>query len=192
AVIIVLVSFTTVVGFQSVKSTSAINSPLFSVRSKRTIDEDSKDLACDYIGKGKPTPIMTTKGDSRTALLQKVANVIKRMDDKTFNCFLDLVTNRLQQKPNVNDETISEIVTLLEQLRNEQVKPENYMMFQKIGSGNGYSTYCVTYCSGTVCPTESGPLCWVTLYVIMVFILILDILEDIWFILNHSFTVSSG
>jgi len=57
-VILVLVSFTGVVGYQTTKSsTIAKASPLFTVRSSRAIDEESEDLSCDYIGKGKPTLI---------------------------------------------------------------------------------------------------------------------------------------
>ena len=48
-VILILVSFTGVVGYQTTKSsTIARASPLFSVRSKRAIDEEIKDLTCDY------------------------------------------------------------------------------------------------------------------------------------------------
>ena len=65
-VILVLVSFTGVVGYQSAKSsTIARASPLFSVRSKRAIDRESKDLTSDYIGKGEEVtiPIPTSDGN---------------------------------------------------------------------------------------------------------------------------------
>ena len=52
AVILVLVSFTSVVGYSSVKSTSGKASPLFSIRTSRAIDEETKDFTCDYVGKG--------------------------------------------------------------------------------------------------------------------------------------------
>ena len=52
-VILILVSFTGVVGYQTTKSSDvARTSPLFSIRSTRAIDKESKDLTCDYVGKG--------------------------------------------------------------------------------------------------------------------------------------------
>ncbi|UCD14590.1 MAG: hypothetical protein JSW60_04005 [Thermoplasmatales archaeon] len=50
--VLICVSFTSVVGFQSVKS-NVKASPRFTVRTKRAIDEESKDLTCDYVGKGE-------------------------------------------------------------------------------------------------------------------------------------------
>ena len=88
-VILVLVSFTGVVGYQTTKSsTIAKASPLFSVRSKRAIDEESRDLTCDYVGKGEENIISIPKRDERTILIQKVIELISKMDDKEFNEFI--------------------------------------------------------------------------------------------------------
>ena len=97
-VILVMVSFTGVVGYQTTKSsTIARASPLFSVRSSRAIDEESKELSCEYVGKGKPTLITIPKRDDKTALNQKVLEMICAMDDITFNKFMNLVVNKIQQ-----------------------------------------------------------------------------------------------
>ena len=57
-VILILVSFTGVVGYQTTKSsTIATASPLFAVRSSRAIDEESGDIACDYVGNGEEISI---------------------------------------------------------------------------------------------------------------------------------------
>ena len=66
--ILILVSFTGVVGYQTTQSsTMARASPLFAVRSSRAIDEESKDIVCDYIGKGNTFPI--PRRDDKTAII---------------------------------------------------------------------------------------------------------------------------
>ena len=69
-VILVLVSFTSVVGYNSVKSNSVKASPLFSVRTNRAIGEETKVLTCKYIGKGITLPFPAR--DDKTVLTQKV------------------------------------------------------------------------------------------------------------------------
>ena len=51
ACIMLMVPITNVVGVNEVDEDSVRASPLFNVRSKRVIDEESRDLAYDYIGK---------------------------------------------------------------------------------------------------------------------------------------------
>ena len=138
-VILVLVSFTGVVGYQTTKSsTIARASPLFTVRSSRAIDEESKDIACDYVGKGNI--LLSLKRNDRGMLIQKIVNRISKMDDKTFNMLLDLVIYHLQQKKIMDDET----ATLLEQLRDEHGKPVDYMTFQKTDTKGQYKTGILT------------------------------------------------
>ncbi len=97
-VILVLVSFTGVVGYQTTKSsTIARASPLFSVRSKRAIDEESKDLTCDYVGKGEKSILSIPKRNDRTALQQKFIDRISKMDEETFNRFKNLVIGELHK-----------------------------------------------------------------------------------------------
>jgi hypothetical protein len=60
--ILILVSFAGVVGYQTTNQlTIAKTSPLFTVRSSRAIDEDSKNLSCDYVGKGEECTIYLGK-----------------------------------------------------------------------------------------------------------------------------------
>ncbi|UCF12085.1 MAG: hypothetical protein JSW06_08590 [Thermoplasmatales archaeon] len=97
-------------------STMSRASPLFSIRSKRTIDRDSKDLICDYVGKGEESVLSVPKRNDRAELLQKVIDSIKKMDDKTFNKFISLILSRIKQK-SIDDE---EIVIVLNQVKNNQ------------------------------------------------------------------------
>jgi len=96
--ILVLVSFTGVVGYQTTKSsTIAKASPLFTVRSSRAIDEESKDLSCNYVGKGEEIAISVPTYNSRNTQLQKVIDVISRMDDERFNRLVESAIGRLHK-----------------------------------------------------------------------------------------------
>ena len=112
--ILVLVSFTGVVGFQTTKSsTIAKASPLFTVRSSRAIDEESKDIACDYVGKGEETAIRFSTSDNRYALLQKAIYRIYKMDDKTFNRFVEVITRHLHTDNEYYEGNVYKILQLI-------------------------------------------------------------------------------
>ena len=99
-VIIILVSFTGVVGYQTTKSSNiARASPLFAVRSSRAIDEESKGLICDYVGKGEEISISVPTFNSRNTQMQKVIDRISQMDGKEFNHFKNLIIDKL---PRIN------------------------------------------------------------------------------------------
>lgn len=180
AVIVILASFTTVVGFQTIRSSSLRASPLFSIRTKRAVDEEQEISDSDYLGKGKSIPIVPTKEDSETSSLLVFINAITRMDDKTFNCFLNLIFSHLKDKPNIDDETINEIAPLFEQLRSGPIEPITYEILQKSGSDIGYNTYCITACTGTSCPTTK-PLCKIILYLWAIVITICNIFRNIFY-----------
>ena len=130
--ILVLVSFTGVVGYQTTKSsTIARASPLFTVRSSRAIDEESKGLNCDYVGKGEEHNIFLSPRISKVELLDKLANIISKMDDKSFDRFAKIVITNINQNNKINDVEVSneEIAVMLSQLRdNPEVIKNNLMM----------------------------------------------------------------
>ncbi|MCK4416059.1 MAG: hypothetical protein KAU84_02800 [Thermoplasmatales archaeon] len=117
AVILVLVSFTSVVGYSSVKSTPGEASPLFSIRTTRAIDEETKDFTCDYVGKGKEIKIHLPKRTYKSELVEKFVNSIKMMDDKSFDRFVDLIIEHLHDKDGFQGYTTEEIVLSLHQLK---------------------------------------------------------------------------
>ena len=125
-VILLLVSFTGVVGYQTTKSsTIARASPLFSIRTKRAIDEESKDLTCDYVGKGNTMSFPAR--NSRTALYQKVMDRISRMDDNVFNKFIELVVYRIRQDETVKDFDTQEITIALQVFRDNPNEIASYI-----------------------------------------------------------------
>ena len=167
--ILVMVSFTGVVGYQTTKSsTIAKASPLFAVRSSRAIDEDSEDLTCDYVGKGNNVviPFLTR---TRTKPIQKFMQRIRTMDDKAFNKFMFLAINKLYRSNVFKEGQIRDIIQEFQHMR----KDSNYPIYltaqcQTIGRGCliyllwmllmliiDYITHCTMINSG--CYSIDGP-----------------------------------
>ena len=84
-VILITVSFTSVVGFQSNSITKAKESPLFTVRTKNAINEKQDALTCEYVRKDKGFTIPLPTYDIRNALLQKLINRIRDLDRESLN-----------------------------------------------------------------------------------------------------------
>ena len=117
-VILVLVSFTGVVGHQTTTNTFARASPLFSVRSKRAIDEASRDLTCNYVGKGREIALLLPKRESRNVLIQKVIDIISKRDDKELNRLIELVKNKLFYIKSFNENERAKIINIFHHIRN--------------------------------------------------------------------------
>jgi len=126
-IILTLVSFTSVVGFQKVR-TSVRESPLFSIRAKRAIDEEQKITTCDYLGKGRVSGLSIPSRDSRMALVQKVIDRINRMNEEEFNRFIRLVIHYLDES---HDTDTQEIIDPLHRLRDNPDEIKNYITREK-------------------------------------------------------------
>jgi len=150
-VILVLVSFTGVVGYQTTKSSIAKASPLFSVRSKRAIDEESKDLTCDYVGKGKGVAIYLPTRFVKAELIDRFSIIFNRMDDKSFGMFMDLIIRHLHQKYDSQEYSEFRIVHTLNQLRGNPdykyyiVEEKSDHTILKSVCNNGWEPGCLFY-----------------------------------------------
>ena len=125
-VILVIVSFSSVVGYQSVKSDSKIASPLFNARTSRAIDKESKDLTCDYIGKGEKIVIPLPIRDEKKILLQMTINNLIKMDEKAMNELLEMISSYLDGE----DSTVSKLAQFEQEL--------NYSAISEIIVNNDY------------------------------------------------------
>ncbi|MBE3102501.1 MAG: hypothetical protein IMZ47_09585 [Firmicutes bacterium] len=115
--ILILVSFTNVVGVQSTSSGSVNESPLFRIRTTRANSENSKDaLTSNYLGKGL-NAIQFPLRDNRTALIQRFVDGIRTMDEPTFNRFVDFAVNQINHKNNLKVVNIEEFIKELRQMR---------------------------------------------------------------------------
>ncbi len=117
--ILIGVSFTSVVGYNSIESDKKL-SPLFNIRTSRAVDKDSKDLSCEYVGKGEEINILIPKIDNNKALIQEVIDRIRKMDDKTYDELIDLLIQHIQEKDDFQDYTKEEISLFINQLENRR------------------------------------------------------------------------
>jgi len=149
-VILVLVSFTGVIGYRTTKSSTiaiASPSPLFSIRSTRAIDEESKDLTCDYVGKGEESVLSIPKRDDRTELLQKFIERISKMDDITFNLFKKTIVNHIHQDDTIREIGTRGIINALLQIRNNPIMVRNNIILNKPNNRGNMKTIEITYIS---------------------------------------------
>jgi len=144
-VILILVSFTGVVGYQTTKSSTITKaSPLFTVRSSRAIDEESKDLTCDYVGKEEKCLLSIPKLDSKNIQYQKGIDIIQNMDDKSFDRFVDLAIKILNSKHDLQEYKTVEIIQVINQYR------DNPNMINQNPTKEDSTPSVVTHCGG--CP----------------------------------------
>jgi hypothetical protein len=143
-VILVLVSFTGVVGYSSVKSNSVKVSPLFKVRTNRAIGEESKDISCKYVGKGITLPF--PERDDRAIMVQKVIDRVRKMDDKTFEKFIAYIIHHVQKDKRFNGENTEEIRETFNLLR---ISDKPIPMFDDGSNNHNLFTLGQTVCG---CP----------------------------------------
>ncbi|UCF13424.1 MAG: hypothetical protein JSW06_03985 [Thermoplasmatales archaeon] len=112
-VILILVSFTSVVGYDSVKSTSAINSPLFGIRTKRAIGQGQEDITTDYLGHGEQTNIQFSSRMKKIEQIQKAIGIISKMSDRAFSKIVVRVVLKLKYQEKLDAKETSEALQIL-------------------------------------------------------------------------------
>jgi hypothetical protein len=117
--ILVGVSLTSVIGYQSIESNFK-ESPLFNIRSSRALDEDIWDFNSDFIGRCKTNNLVIPKKHQYDILISKFYDRFKIMDDEEFDRFINIyITNSAEYyKLNKND-----IILLVEILKFSRYNP---------------------------------------------------------------------
>jgi len=88
--LLVLVSFTNVVNVQSTRSDSITDSPLYSIRTQKAINKESKTiLTLNYLGKGF-NELSFSLRDNRTTLIRRAIEIIEKMDEKSISTFITM------------------------------------------------------------------------------------------------------
>jgi len=146
-VLLVLGSLSNVVGYQSVKSTTVNDSPLFQTRTQRATNKQQNNLTSQYLGMGKENLLQFPLRDNRTEQLKKAIDIISKMDDKTFHMFLVKMKNLISQQGKIKNIDLNDIEQVLYELRN------NSMAFQSnIGDLTiDTPTLCLTMCFFIIC-----------------------------------------
>ncbi len=119
--VLIGVSFTSVVGYRSVESDMKV-SPLFNIRTNRAIDEESEDLSWEYVGKGFGINIPFPTRDNKVESLDRFVNIIRTMDEKSFDRFVDFIFLNLNQIEDFREYNNKEIILYLNQLRYNPIK----------------------------------------------------------------------
>jgi len=102
-VLLVLGSLTNVVGYQSVKSTTVNDSPLFQTRTQRATNQQQNIVTSQYLGMGKETHIYLPDRDKRIESINIILNYIKRMDDKSLRRLAFLIQYTLPQNNEIKE-----------------------------------------------------------------------------------------
>ena len=178
-IILVLVTFTSVVGFQAVESSGVRGSPLFSVRMNRTIQKDSNELTCDYIGKGSAMAVFPTR-NNKISMIREVIERLLTMDDDEFNRFIHIVFNSMEQKNNLRDVDMKKAITAFYQVR------DNPELLKKYGvHGQNNFTFQVA-----ICTIDGGwrPGCYIWAFIGVVWYWVLTIYSKIFNFISNLFS----
>jgi hypothetical protein len=119
-VLLVLGSLSNVVGYQSVQSSGANDSPLFSLRTERATNQQQNILTAQYLGKGNGKLLYFPMRDNKTESLKNFFDLIKKMDDATFQRFLILIKQHLKETISLNEVQLNEINHELVKIKNNK------------------------------------------------------------------------
>lgn len=142
--ILIGVSFTSVVGYSSVKYDLKA-SPLFDIRTKRAIEEDIKNtLTTNYIGKKNKVAINFLI-PTRATISQNVMQKIKEIDDKIFEKLLIFVIQQTHNSDKIPPEILQAILIIKEETNKEMHQENN-----KLDTVLCETLYCQTFRCNTV------------------------------------------
>jgi len=127
--VLIGVSFTSVVGYKSIDSDLKA-SPLFNIRSSRAIDEESEDLTSDYLKKGRDIKIHLPTRNNKVILLERFANIIKMMNDKSYDRFVEIIIKHLRMIDDFQENNKDDITIALNQLRDNPNRITPHIMEQ--------------------------------------------------------------
>ena len=120
-VLLILASFSNVVGYQSVKSTVVNDSSLFQTRTQRATSQQQNIFTFEYLGKGQGNLLRFQIRDNRAESLIKAIEFISKMDDKEFARFTELCVQRIRQDDTLKSTNSNKIIRELCLLK---TKPE--------------------------------------------------------------------
>ena len=153
AIIIVLASFTSVIGEQKRHSSGMNDSPLFSIRVKRAIKEENKDaITLNYLGKENRVSLSFPQRDDKMEQAEKVIYLISRMSEDTFHTYVTVVSNKLYLSNQVKKEDIPKIAEAFHYIKDNPDKVKSSLLHKQVNQQLGTST------CGNLCPTNQHSL----------------------------------
>ena len=131
-VIIMLASFSSVIGEQTRNSSEMKDSPLFHIRTLRATDNPNGEaITTDYIGKGKSITLPLSTHSNTQLFFRKAIESINKIDEASFNNFLETAVNKLRESEMVNKEDIPKLEELFHFLRKNPDEVKNYPVVER-------------------------------------------------------------
>jgi hypothetical protein len=176
-VLLILGSLSNVVGYQSVKSTTVNDSPLFQIRTQRATNQQQNSITSQYLGLGKENLLQFPFRDNETEQLRKANDIISKMDEKTFARFTELCIQRIRKDKSLKDTNPNDIIKALYLLKTKPVSDINSFINKnnQMFSASSLITVCYWY-----------PGC--ILYIIMIMPLVIYLTLLLIYMENHPTT----
>jgi len=128
-IVIVLASYTSVVGFQSTKLKHIRVSPVFDIRAKRAIEKESHtSFTCDYIGKESMHTLVIPSRNSNGQRAQKIIETIAKMNDHQIEELVNLILQYQQKDDGLNDINVSKITYVLHYIKDNPEKVKDVLL----------------------------------------------------------------
>jgi len=112
-VLLVLGSLSNVVGYQSVKSTTVNDSPLFQTRTQRATNSQQNIITTKYLGIGNVNQLQFPTRDDNTESMIKAIRIIDQMDNKTYTRFTEWCIQKIGTDTSTRDMNPIEILQSL-------------------------------------------------------------------------------
>jgi hypothetical protein len=181
-VLLALGSLSNVVGYQSVKSTSVSNSPLFRVRTQRATNQQQNSFTFQYLGKGIDNRLQFPSQDNKTEILRKFVRIISSMDQRTFEQSIKLCFDKIRKDNTCDEQTLDKIIPIFYGLKS---KPNTIMNYVFKGNKDDQTSYV------TVCQWHFG--CIIESIALLIWIIVTWVSFIFYIIINGptSFTCRS-
>jgi hypothetical protein len=181
-VLLALGSLSNVVGYQSVKSTSVSNSPLFRVRTQRATNQQQNSFTFQYLGKGIDNRLQFPSQDNKTEILRKFVRIISSMDQRTFEQSIKLCFDKIRKDNTCDEQTLDKIIPIVYGLKS---KPNTIMNYVFKGNKDDQTSYV------TVCQWHFG--CIIESIALLIWIIVTWVSFIFYIIINGptSFTCRS-
>jgi len=166
-VLILLGLLSNEVGYQSAKSNTVNDSPLFQTRIQRATNQQQTNITSQYLELCRGKPLQFPINKNQTQILKKTIEIISKTDEKTYVQLEKLFINSIRQIPAFHNTNINVIKAILQSMRGQ---PKSIMNAQNNSlkiepTYNEAPTICVWY-----------PRCYLIVFVELTFEIFLTIL----------------
>ncbi len=175
-ILIVLASFTSVVGYSSLdKNSNYINSPLFTIRTQKAIDNNRAQITSQYIGKDRELFISIPLRDVDSFFSFRVINRISKFNDDQINRLKQIIINKLHSDERFEDIDNNQIYESLQYIRNHPNEVKQYI----VKSDSDSSITINNWIPGCFCLKFLIELIIISIYAVLYILITLDIIQSI-------------